>query len=225
MSRWAAYRCCPPGREDIFTDAGVVVLSNKPVPDGRNVENPQRMIAEDGVMAGAMPDAGAGDHRGPGHDHARARLRSRRPPRVEPGRGGAGAPVLPRDLDLGGDHDRRLGQGRTRVQAPDSITTWMLRAVALSPEKGLGIAEASLKVFQPFFVQVDLPYSAIRGEEFPVKVALYNYLDESQQIQVELGRGRLVRPGRRRHRQGYGGRNDVGSAEFTISPTTIGTQC
>ncbi len=41
-------------------------------------------------------------------------------------------------------------------------------------------------MFQPFFLQADLPYSAIRGEEFPVKVALYNYLDAAQDIQVEL---------------------------------------
>ena len=72
------------------------------------------------------------------------------------------------------------------MEAPDSITTWDLRAVAVSPGKGLGISEASLKVFQPFFLQADLPYSSIRGEEFPVKIALYNYLDTEQKIQVDL---------------------------------------
>ena len=69
---------------------------------------------------------------------------------------------------------------------PDSITTWMLRAVAISKEKGLGVAEDSLKVFQPFFLTIDLPYSAIRGEEFPVSVAVYNYLEPTQSVQVEI---------------------------------------
>ena len=69
---------------------------------------------------------------------------------------------------------------------PDSITTWMLRAVAISKEKGLGVAEDSLTVFQPFFLTIDLPYSAIRGEEFPVQVAIYNYLDETQSVQVDI---------------------------------------
>ena len=44
-------------------------------------------------------------------------------------------------------------------------------------EHGLGIAESELKVFQPFFLSVDLPFSGIRGEVLPAKVALYNYLD------------------------------------------------
>ena len=62
----------------------------------------------------------------------------------------------------------------------------MLRAVALSKDKGLGIAESQLKVFQPFFLTVDLPYSAIRGEEFPVNVAIYNYLDQAQNVVVQI---------------------------------------
>ena len=69
------------------------------------------------------------------------------------------------------------GRATLEYEAPDSITTWDLRAVALSPRHGLGVAEASVTVFQPFFLQADLPYSVIRGEEFPVKIALYNYLN------------------------------------------------
>jgi len=72
-------------------------------------------------------------------------------------------------------YSRRPGSGRSyhrfrgkaiiNTTVPDSITTWVLRAVALSKEKGLGIAEAQLTVFQPFFLSIDLPYSAVRGEE------------------------------------------------------------
>ena len=78
------------------------------------------------------------------------------------------------------------GSASLTAEAPDSITTWMLRAVGLSKEHGLGIAETQLRVFQPFFLQVDLPPTAIRGEEFSVKVALHNYLDSSQEFLVEL---------------------------------------
>ena len=72
------------------------------------------------------------------------------------------------------------GSAVLSATAPDSITTWSLRAVGMSPEHGFGVANAELAVFQPFFLQVDLPYSAVRGEEFPVKVALYNYLDTAK---------------------------------------------
>ena len=100
----------------------------------------------------------------------------------------------------------------------------MLRAVALSKTKGLGIAEAQLKVFQPFFVTVDLPYSAIRGEEFPVKVALYNYPDQR--------RGRSRSSSRRPTGSTWSdaasstvtvGAGDVARRRFTIRPTGLGT--
>ena len=55
-------------------------------------------------------------------------------------------------------------------------------------------------MFQPFFLQADLPYSSIRGEEFPVKIALYNYLDTEQKIQVDLEAVRLVRAASARRR-------------------------
>ena len=75
----------------------------------------------------------------------------------------------------------------------------MLRAVALSKQTGLGIAEAQLQVMQPFFVPVDLPYSVIRGEQFPVKVALYNYQSSAEEFTVELEQAdwfELAGPGR-----------------------------
>ena len=103
-----------------------------------------------------------------------------------------------------------LGQATVPVQAPDSITTWMLRGVALSQEHGLGIAEAELRVFQPFFLEVDLPYAAVRGEEFPVKVALYNYLDTPQEFFVEL-----------EEREDFD-LLDVASKSVTVAPSDIG---
>ncbi len=32
-----------------------------------------------------------------------------------------------------------------------------------------------LKVFQPLFVTIDMPYSVIKGEVFKVKASLFNY--------------------------------------------------
>jgi CD109 antigen len=114
------------------------------------------------------------------------------------------------------------GEATLKEAVPDTITTWMLRAVALSKDKGLGIAEAQLKVFQPFFLTIDLPYSAIRGEEFPVSVAIYNYLDQLQNVVVDIQgadwfdlldqseKSLTIQP------------NDIGSVEFMIRPTQLG---
>lgn len=62
------------------------------------------------------------------------------------------------------------------VKVPDTITSWVASAFALSNSSGLGISEpTSLKVFQPFFVSLTLPYSVIRGEEVSLIASVFNY--------------------------------------------------
>ena len=90
------------------------------------------------------------------------------------------------------------------------------------PEHGFGVANAELTVFQPFFLQVDLPYSAVRGEEFPVKVALYTYLDTEQDFVVELEESAdfaLLGDGVKSVAVAPG---EVGGVEFVIRLTTLG---
>ncbi|MEE9583574.1 MAG: alpha-2-macroglobulin family protein, partial [Dehalococcoidales bacterium] len=114
------------------------------------------------------------------------------------------------------------GRASLRVTVPDSITTWMLRAVALSKEKGLGVAEDELRAFQPFFLTIDLPYSAIRGEEFPVRVAVYNYLGEPQSVLVQIEEEDWFDLLDEPEKTVEIGANDIGGAEFKIRPKRIG---
>ena len=115
------------------------------------------------------------------------------------------------------------GRATLTATAPDSITTWNLRAVGVSPEHGLGIANAELTVFQPFFLQVDLPYSAIRGEEFPVKVALYNYLDAPQDFYVEIDRSAGFELLDDPVKSVTVGPNELGGVEFAVRLTQLGS--
>lgn len=65
---------------------------------------------------------------------------------------------------------------RKKEKVPDTITDWLLDAYCVSNSSGLGISETkTLKVFQPLFVSVNLPYSVVRGESFPVKATIFNY--------------------------------------------------
>jgi CD109 antigen len=114
------------------------------------------------------------------------------------------------------------GKASQQVTVPDSITTWMLRAVAVSKDKGLGVGEGSLLVFQPFFETIDLPYSAIRGEEFPVNVAVYNYLNEPQTVQIDLEQTGWFDVVGDTTKTVTIAANDIGGAVFTIRPTKIG---
>ncbi|MCL6431492.1 MAG: alpha-2-macroglobulin [Anaerolineae bacterium] len=206
------------GASEVFEDAGVMVLSNQNVPEGKEYEQPlvffgrgagpvardaQLAVPEKAAVPAAMPSPA------PGAEGQLAEVKRVRQ-------------FFPETwLWLTLDTDA-AGRARTEVEAPDSITTWMLRAVALSKEKGLGISEAQLRVFQPFFLSVDLPYAVIRGEEFPVRVALYNYTAEPQEFLVELeGADWFDLTGEPSARVQVPA-NSVGGAAFTIRPHELG---
>jgi CD109 antigen len=81
------------------------------------------------------------------------------------------------------------GLAEITSKVPDTITTWVASAFAFSNITGLGVPvdSAELKVFQPFFISLTLPYSVIRGEQLGLKVTVFNYLEENlENVSVEL---------------------------------------
>jgi CD109 antigen len=77
------------------------------------------------------------------------------------------------------------GHATLELTCPDSITNWKLRALSTS-WNGLGFTQGDLVVFQDFFVEPDLPYAVTRNEEMWLPVAVYNYLDSTQSVLLEL---------------------------------------
>ena len=59
------------------------------------------------------------------------------------------------------------------------------RASAVSADGELGAAQLPVKVFQHFFVDLDLPVSLTRGDEVGVPVVVYNYLDKPQTVTLD----------------------------------------
>ncbi|XP_009941067.2 complement C4-A [Opisthocomus hoazin] len=71
--------------------------------------------------------------------------------------------------------------------APDSITTWEVQAISISPQKGFCIAEPhTFSVFKDFFVSLRLPYSIRRHEQLEIKAVVYNYLPNDLQVNVTM---------------------------------------
>jgi CD109 antigen len=210
-----------PGASDTFANAGMLVLTNKKVPEGKDLT--QGFFDDDGALLPfAAPEAASADSFGgvggiggdgglPATGYALAEVQRVRQ-------------FFPETWiwdEVVTDDD---GAASMSFESPDTITTWDLRAIAISPEHGLGVVEAEHKVFQPFFVSGDLPYSAIRGEEFPLKVALYNYTDSDQEFLVEVESADWFELLETPDKTVTVAANDTGGTEFMIRATGIGTQ-
>jgi uncharacterized protein YfaS (alpha-2-macroglobulin family) len=68
----------------------------------------------------------------------------------------------------------------------DSITTWRMTALASTQDGRLGSATGSLRVFQDFFIDLDLPLALTVGDEISIPVGVFNYLESGQTVRLEL---------------------------------------
>lgn len=78
------------------------------------------------------------------------------------------------------------GKAVLDVDLADSITTWRMTAMASSRTGALGSQESGIRVFQDFFVDLDLPVALTQNDRVSIPVALYNYLDSPQDVRIEF---------------------------------------
>ncbi|XP_007935410.1 ovostatin-like [Orycteropus afer afer] len=79
------------------------------------------------------------------------------------------------------------GKASLPLTVPDTITQWKANGFCLDDKTGFGISPTiSLTAFQPFFVELTLPYSVVRGEAFTLKANVFNYLNACVQISTVL---------------------------------------
>jgi uncharacterized protein YfaS (alpha-2-macroglobulin family) len=78
------------------------------------------------------------------------------------------------------------GEVSIDVDLADSITTWRVSASAVSAQGALGAMQSAVRVFQPFFVDLNLPVALTRGDSVTVPFVVYNYLDRPQSVQLSL---------------------------------------
>ncbi|XP_075699320.1 alpha-2-macroglobulin [Rhinoderma darwinii] len=80
-----------------------------------------------------------------------------------------------------------IGHSNLKLTVPDTITTWNVGMFCTSEEAGFGLVEpVSLVTFQPFFLEITVPYSAIRGEKFNLKATVFNYLKQTIRMNIGL---------------------------------------
>ncbi|XP_017876968.1 CD109 antigen-like isoform X2 [Ceratina calcarata] len=80
------------------------------------------------------------------------------------------------------------GKNELKRNVPDSITSWVLTAFSVNDVHGFGLIQEprKLKVFRPFFISMDLPYSVIRGEIVAIQIVVFNYMNKNVMAEVLL---------------------------------------
>jgi len=115
------------------------------------------------------------------------------------------------------------GAASITIPLADSITTWRMAMMASTAHGALGSGVSSLKVFQDFFVDLDLPVTLTQGDRVSVPVAVYNYSGARGDVRLDLkaedwfalvddaaGKNVAVDSGR------------VGGSQFTLEARRIG---
>jgi hypothetical protein len=115
--------------------------------------------------------------------------------------------------------------GRASISIPlaDSITTWRMAMLASTAHGALGSATSSIKVFQDFFVDLDLPVTLTQGDRVSIPVAVYNYSGEPGDVALQLQKDNwfsLVDDVSDKNIPVFS--NRVGAAQFTFEARRIG---
>uniref|UniRef100_A0AAR2IIQ9 Anaphylatoxin-like domain-containing protein n=1 Tax=Pygocentrus nattereri TaxID=42514 RepID=A0AAR2IIQ9_PYGNA len=73
------------------------------------------------------------------------------------------------------------------VNLKDSITTWQILAISLSQTHGICVADPyEMVVKKDFFLDLKLPYSAVRNEQLEIKAVLHNFSNKNQKVRVDF---------------------------------------
>ncbi|XP_053199940.1 complement C3-like [Scomber japonicus] len=73
------------------------------------------------------------------------------------------------------------------IPLQDSITTWQFTGISLSRTHGICVGEPlEVIVKKEFFIDLRLPYSAVRGEQIEIKAILHNYSPDSITVRLDL---------------------------------------
>ncbi|KAJ8246289.1 hypothetical protein GJAV_G00265920 [Gymnothorax javanicus] len=69
----------------------------------------------------------------------------------------------------------------------DTITTWEITAISLSETHGICVSDPfEMTAMKNFFIDLKLPYAAVRNEQLEIEAVIHNYLYKQIKVRVEL---------------------------------------
>jgi len=76
----------------------------------------------------------------------------------------------------------RNGHANLEFILADNITTWNIQVVGNTKDGIIGHTQSSIRAFQPFFVDFELPRNSIRYDRVSIPVTVFNYTEEEQTV-------------------------------------------
>lgn len=77
-------------------------------------------------------------------------------------------------------------RNQLQLVLPDSLTTWEIQGVGIS-NRGICVSDAvKAKVFKEVFLEMNIPYSVVRGEQIQLKGTVYNYRTSGMMFCVKM---------------------------------------
>lgn len=116
------------------------------------------------------------------------------------------------------------GTATLDIPLADSITTWRFAVTASSQRGELGAASRGIRVFQDFFVDLDLPVALTQNDEISVPVAVYNYLTTAQKVRVQIEKQSWFELQDHAEKVLTIAANDIDVVYFRIKALNFGTQ-
>jgi uncharacterized protein YfaS (alpha-2-macroglobulin family) len=117
------------------------------------------------------------------------------------------------------------GTGHAEISIPvaDSITTWRMAMLASTKSGALGSGTSSIKVFQDFFADLDLPVTLTQGDRVSIPVAIYNYTGGKGEVSLNLQKDAWFDFVDDSHSKAVSvAAGNVGGSQFTIQANKIG---
>lgn len=114
------------------------------------------------------------------------------------------------------------GNAALEVTLADSITTWRMTTMASAANGALGSKDAPVRVFQDFFVDIDLPVSLTQHDQVSIPVVLYNYLNETQAVRLKFEEAPWFKLGAAAEQSIELAPNEVVSRYFPIEVVELG---
>ncbi len=114
------------------------------------------------------------------------------------------------------------GKAQVELKLADTITDWKVLIFGNTLDGKLGTLVSDLKVFQEFFIDLDLPLYLTRGDEVEVKAVVYNYTDRHLDVKLYLQSEDWFRALERLEKDVSLGPNEVKSVGFRIRALKLG---